>query len=281
MSRKNDIREFLTSRRANLTPENAGIPVIAGDRRVPGLRREEVAMLAGVSTDYYTRLERGGLHGASDSVLGALARALHLDDVETAHLYDLARDAPLALTAPTRRTPSRVRSSVQQVLDTMAVPAVVIDATQNLIGSNIAGRALFVPHFEADKPNLARFIFLDSRASTFYQDWALACSLTAAMLRFEAGRDPLNSDLTSLIGELATRSPQFRSDWADRDVHEHRTGRKVYRHPSVGDLDLTYDVFEMPGEDGLAITTYTADAGSTSEDKLTLLASWTAPELPR
>lgn len=282
MSRKSDIREFLISRRANLTPADAGIPVVGGERRVPGLRREEVATLAGVSTDYYTRLERGGLQGASDSILNAIARALHLDDVEREHLFDLARTAPLASTAQHGEAPSTsvVRESVQRVLDNMIVPAVVIDADQSLIASNLAGRALFAPHFEAERPNLARFIFLDSRAPTFYEDWPLACSLTAAMLRFEAGRDPLNAELTALIGELATRSPQFRSDWADRDVHEHRTGRKTYRHPVVGDLDLTYDVFEMPGENGLSITTYTADEGSDAADKLALLSSWAATQRP-
>jgi transcriptional regulator with XRE-family HTH domain len=278
MNRKSDIREFLISRRGNLTPADAGIPVLGGERRVPGLRREEVAMLAGISPDYYTRLERGGLEGASDSILNAIARALHLDDVEREHLFDLARTAPLALAAQhgDASSPPVVRESVQRVLDNMAVPAVVIDAAQSLVASNLAGRALFAPHFEAEHPNLARFIFLDSRARDFYEDWSLACSLTAAMLRFEAGRDPLNAELTALIGELATRSPQFRIDWADRDVHEHRTGRKIDRHPAVGDLDLTYDVFEMPGENGLSITTYTADDGSDTADRLTLLSSWAA-----
>ncbi|WP_411699012.1 helix-turn-helix transcriptional regulator [Conyzicola sp.] len=281
MSRKNDIREFLISRRGNLTPQDAGIPIIGGDRRVPGLRREEVAELAGVSTDYYTRLERGGLLGASDSILNALARALHLDDIERQHLFDLAREeSVIASSLANEVGAAPVRGSVQRVLDNMTVPAVVIDATQALIASNLAGRALFSPHFEADRPNLARFIFLDSRARDFYEDWALACSLTAAMLRFEAGKDPLNGELTALIGELATRSPQFRKDWAERDVHEHRTGRKIYRHPGIGDLDLTYDVFEMPGENGLAITTYTADAGSATADKLTLLTSWAATQQP-
>ena len=211
MSRKEEIREFLVSRRANLTPQAAGIPP-GGERGVPGLRREEAAMLAGVSTDYYTRLERGALQGASDSVLNAIARALHLDDVELEHLFDLARHTPAS--APQRTgpvAPKPVRTSVQRVLNNLTAPAVLIDATQSLIASNLAGRALFA-HFGAKAQNLARFIFFDSRARDFYQDWALACSLTAAMLRFEAGRDPLNAELTALIGELATRSPQFRHD---------------------------------------------------------------------
>jgi hypothetical protein len=163
----------------------------------------------------------------------------------------------------------------------MTVPAVVVNAQQDLVASNSLGRALFAPHFEADQPNLARFIFLDTRALDYYVDWRLACSLTAAMLRFEAGRDPLNSDLTALIGELATRSPQFRKDWADRDVHEHRTGEKTYRHPEVGEIEVTYEVFALPGETGLSICTFTAEEHSTSADKLTLLATWTAPEATR
>jgi transcriptional regulator with XRE-family HTH domain len=279
MSTNDDVREFLMTRRANVTPEQAGLPDYGGERRVPGLRREEVAMLAGVSLDYYTRLERGKIHGASESVLNAIASALRLDDIERAHLFDLARAVP-ATPAARRRPPSTrtVRPSVQRVLDHMTVPAVVYNARQDLVASNLLGRALFAPHFEADQPNFARFIFLDSRAPDYYADWALARSLTAAMLRYEAGRDPLNSDLTALIGELSTRSPQFRKDWAEQDVHEHRTGTKIYRHPEIGPLELHYDTFEMPGEPGLSIGTYTAEAGTAAADGLFLLASWAATQ---
>ena len=280
MSRKDEVREFLISRRAHVTPEQAGIPDTRGERRVPGLRREEVAMLAGVSLDYYTRLERGNIRGASESVLNSIARALQLNDVEREHLFDLART--VSATAAGRRTElvtsPGVPASVQRVLDGMTVPAIAYNAQQDLVAANVMGRALFSPHFEADRPNLARFIFLDPRAWDFYADWPLARSLTAAMLRFEAGRDPLNSDLTALIGELALRSPQFRADWADRDVHEHRTGQKTYRHPVVGELELTYDVLELPGETGLTITAYTCEPGTASADKLTLLATWAATQ---
>jgi transcriptional regulator with XRE-family HTH domain len=278
MGKKDDVREFLISRRANVTPGQVGIPEV-GERRVPGLRREEVAMLAGVSTDYYTRLERGKIRGASESVLNAIARALQLDDVERAHLFDLARINP-ATPAPGNRTPigGTVRASVQRVLDNMNTPAVIVNARQDVIASNLMGRALFAPHFEADKPNFARFIFLDSRARDFYADWPLACRLTAAMLRYEAGRDPLNRELTALIGELSTRSPQFRENWAEQDVHEHRTGRKIYRHPALGEIDITYDVLEMPGEPGLSIVTYSAEEGTSAAEKLALLASWAAAE---
>jgi transcriptional regulator with XRE-family HTH domain len=276
MSRKDDVREFLISRRAHVTPEQAGLPDFGGERRVPGLRREEVAMLAGVSLDYYTQLERGDIRGASESVLNSIARALQLDDVERQHLFDLART-----TAGVRnrrpRKPS-LRASVQRVLDNLAVPAVVFNAQQDLVAANLIGRALFAPHFEAAKPNLARFIFLDPRARDYYVDWPLARSMNAAMLRLEAGRDPLNQELTALIGELSTLSPEFRTDWADQDVHEHRTGTKVYRHPEVGELEVTFDVFELPGQPGLSICTYSADEGTPSADKLTLLASWAAAQ---
>lgn len=279
MSSRDEVREFLISRRANVTPEQAGLPGDGSRRRVPGLRRSEVAMLAGVSIDYYTRLERGHIHGASESVLDAIARALQLDDVERAHLFGLARTATAPRAARGRKpVAGKVRESVQRVLDNMYVPAIVSNAQQDLIASNLLGRAMFAPIFETDKPNLARFIFLDSRAKDFYGDWRLACSLTAAMLRFEAGRDPLNKDLTVLIGELSTRSPQFRTNWAEQDVHEHRTGRKVYRHPDVGELELSYDVFELPGEPGLSITTFSAQEGSPSADKLALLASLAAAQ---
>lgn len=277
---KDDIREFLISRRANVTPAQAGIHDFGGERRVPGLRREEVAELAGVSLDYYTRLERGNIRGASESVLSAIARALQLTDVERAHLFDLARP-----TTPTvagdddaRKAAPAVRTSVQRVLDNLAVPAVITNTQQDLAAANLMGRALLSPHFEADHPNLARFIFLDSRARDYYADWPLACSLTAAMLRYQAGRDPLNSDLTALVGELSMRSPQFRKDWADQDVHEHRTGTKLYRHPVVGEVEVTYDVFAMPGEPGLSITTYTAEEGSETADKFTLLSAWAATQ---
>ena len=277
MSSKDDVREFLISRRAHVTPEQAGLPDYGGERRVPGLRREEVAQLAGVSLDYYTRLERGNIQGASESVLNAIARALQLNDVEREYLFSLARTGPARPATPTAGPAARpVRASVQRVLDNTAVPAVVCNAQQDLLAANLMGRALFAPHFEAEEPNLARFIFLDPRAHSFYADWALARKMTAAMLRLQAGRDPLNHALTELIGELSMRSPQFRTDWADRDVHEHRTGTKVYRHPAVGDVEVTFDVFDLPGEPGLSICTYTVEEDSESAEKFVLLASWAA-----
>lgn len=277
---RNEVREFLVSRRAKVTPEQVNVPVFSEDRRVPGLRREEVATLAGLSTDYYTRLERGAIHGASESVLTAIARALQLSDVEREYLFDLARRAP----ASSKQTPAQddgdaVRPSVQRMLDNLAIPAVVQDARHDLLASNLMGRALYAPHFEMPgRPNTARFIFLDPRARDYFRDWPLARRMTAAMLRLAAGRDPLNQDLTELIGELATRSPQFRQDWAEHDVHEHRTGTKIFNHPVVGDIEVTYDGFELPGEPGLLLVTYTVDEDGSSADKFRLLSSWAATQ---
>lgn len=274
MVSKNEVRDFLVSRRANVTPAQAGLPDFGDERRVPGLRREEVALLADISLDYYIRLERGNIRGASESILESLARALQLNDIERAHLFDLARNAPAPASRPRKPKKGQVRPSVQRVLDNLTVPAIVHNVQQDLIGANLLGRALYTMHFDTDRPSMARFIFLDPRAEDFYVDWPLARRLTAAMLRLQAGADPLNADLTSLIGELSTRSPQFRKDWARQDVHAHRTGQKEFRHPEIGLLDLTFDAFEMPGETGLTIVTYTAEEGSETEEKLRMLASW-------
>jgi PAS domain-containing protein len=277
VSSKDDVREFLISRRANVAPAQVGLPDFGGERRVPGLRREEVALLAGVSVDYYTRLERGKIRGASPSVLDAIARALRLNDAEREYLFELADATPAA--ARRARTPAErtVRASVQRVLDHMTVPAIVYNATQDILVANLLGRALYSPHFEVEgTPNLARFIFLDPRARDFYVDWRQARLVTAAMMRLEAGRDPLNDDLTALIGELSTRSTQFRKDWAGHDVHQHNSGTKSFRHPQVGVIEIAYDVFEMPGQAGLQVVTYSAPAASESAEKFTLLAAWAA-----
>lgn len=277
MSTKDEVREFLVSRRANVTPEQVGLPTYGGDRRVPGLRREEVAILAGVSTDYYTRLERGNIRGASESVLEAIAGALRLNDAERTHLFHLARTAPAPASRGRAPAPRAVRRSVQRVLDHMHVPAIVHNSAQDLVAANLMGRALYSPHFDTGgTPNIARFIFLDPRARDYYVDWAKARRTTAAMMRLEAGRNPLNTELTALIGELSTRSPQFRKDWAGHDVHSHRTGVKAFRHPVVGEVEVAFDVLELTGEPDLAIVTYSVEEGSESADRFALLASWAA-----
>jgi transcriptional regulator with XRE-family HTH domain len=253
--------------------------MFGGHRRVSGLRREEVALLAGVSVDYYTRLERGNLAGASDSVLEALARALQLDEAERAHLFDLARAA--GATAGTRRRPAaqRVRPSVQRILDAMtSAPAIVRNGRSDYLAANRLGRALYAPVFDspAGAPNSARFAFLDGRATGFYADWDRTARDLVAVLRAEAGRSPYDKGLTDLVGELSMRSEFFRTLWAAHDVRLHRTGVKRLHHPVVGDLDLTYEAMELPADAGLTLNVYTAEPGSPSADALGLLASWSA-----
>jgi transcriptional regulator with XRE-family HTH domain len=274
-----EIREFLTSRRARITPEQAGLQWYGENRRVPGLRREEVALLAGVSVDYYTRLERGNLSGVSESVLEALARALQLDEAERAHLFDLARAA--GTTARTRRRPTkqRVRPSVQHFLDAITdAPAVVQNGRLDILAANALGRALYSEMY-ADPiwpVNHARFVFLNPRAHEFYRDWERAANDTVAILRSEAGRDPYDRGLSDLVGELSTQSEEFRTRWAAHNVRIHQTGVKHVHHPVVGDLSLTFEMMELRADTGLTILTYTAEPGSKSEEALNLLGSWAA-----
>jgi len=276
---KSELREFLTTRRARIAPEQAGLPIFGGARRVPGLRREEVALLAGVSVDYYTRLERGNASGVSDTVLEALARALQLDDTERAHLFDLARALQPSGPRRRRRTQQRIRPSVQHMLDAMpGVPAFVRNGRLDILGANGLGRALYAQQFDSPErpPNTARFFFLDDRATTFYADWERVANDVVAVLRAEAGRDPYDRDLSDLIGELSTRSEVFRTLWAAHNVRRHDTGLKRFQHPVVGALDLTFEAMELVADPGLTLFVYTAEPGSKSEQALSLLASWAA-----
>ena len=278
MDAKGEIREFLTSRRAKLTPDEVGLTSY-GPRRVPGLRREEVAVLAGVSVPYYTRLERGNLSGVSESVLEALARALQLDEAERAHLFDLARAAQPAAPKRRRRTQQRVRPSVQRMIDAMTgAPAFLQNGRLDILAANALGRALFSElYVDPVRPvNPARFVFLSPRAPDFYGDWERAANDTVAILRTEAGRDPYDSSLSDLVGELSTRSEEFRTRWASHNVRIHRTGAKDLHHPVVGDLSLTYEMLDLSADSGLVIVAYTAEPGSKSAEALDLLASWTA-----
>jgi transcriptional regulator with XRE-family HTH domain len=287
MDNRAEIRAFLSSRRAKITPEQAGLSAYARNRRVPGLRRSEVADLAGVSVEYYAQLERGDLSGVSDSVLEALARALQLDEAEDAHLFDLARAAGPAA-RPRRRTPAhQVRPTIQRLLDLMTeVPAIVNNARLDLAASNLLGQALFAPVFAsptspANQPvNHARFTFLDPRARDFWTDWERAADDSVAQLRTEAGRDPYDQALTGLVGELSTRSEAFRARWAAHNVRLHRTGLKHFRHPVVGDLHLSFEVMELPADPGLSLLAFSAPAGSPDDDALHLLASWAATHDP-
>jgi transcriptional regulator with XRE-family HTH domain len=280
---RTEIRDFLTTRRARITPERAGLPVYGGHRRVAGLRREEVALLAGVSVDYYTRLERGDLSGVSDSVLDALVRALQLDEAERIHLFDLARAANTSMataTARGRRRPAPpLRTNVQRLLDAMTMAtAYVRNGRMDVLGANQLGRAVFASLFEtaAATPNIARFMFLDVKAQSLYRDWESLAGDTVALLRAEAGRDPYDRGLTDLIGELSTRSEVFRSWWAAHNVRLHRTGVKHLHHPVVGDLTLAYESMELTADPGLRLNAYSAEPGSRSQEGLDLLASWTA-----
>jgi transcriptional regulator with XRE-family HTH domain len=276
---KSEIREFLTSRRARITPDQVGLPTY-GSRRVPGLRREEVAVLAGVSVPYYTRLERGDMNGASEGVLEALARALQLDEAERSHLFDLARAAHPTTSPPRRRqTKQRVRPSVHWILDAInGAAAVVHNGRLDILAANHLGYALYSEMFISPvRPaNGARFVFLDPRAHDFYVDWERAANDVVGVLRSEAGRNPYDRGLSDLVGELSTQSNEFRTRWAQHSVRFHITGIKHVHHPVVGDLSLTYDCMELPADPGLTIFTYTAEPGSRSEEALNLLASWAA-----
>ncbi|MFE4057230.1 helix-turn-helix transcriptional regulator [Streptomyces sp. NPDC059096] len=281
MDTAHEIREFLATRRAKITPQQAGLPAFGGaNRRVPGLRREEVALLAGVSIDYYARLERGQLSGASEEVLEALSRALHLDDAERAHLHDLAA-------AQRRRPPRRaarkpkmpVSASLTRVLESMTdAPAFIRNGRLDILAANPLARALYAPLFTGSgRPvNIARFQFLDPTSRDFFPDWNAAVNTTVSLLRTEAGRAPGDAELTGLIGELVTRSDEFRAAWAKHNVRLHHTGRKPFRHPAIGEITLDFDAMELPAHPELTLTAYSAEPGTPAHDALRLLASWAA-----
>jgi transcriptional regulator with XRE-family HTH domain len=276
---RNEIREFLTSRRAKITPEQTTLHVHGGTRRVPGLRREEVAMLAGVSVDYYTRLERGNAAGVSETVLEALARALQLDDAERAHLFDLARAAQAIPGTRRRPAPQRVKPTVQRMLDAMTgAPAFVRNGRMDILAANPLGFALYSEMYAGPRrpANTAWFVFLDPRAPGFYSDWDQVAKDAVAILRSEAGRHPYDRELSDLVGELSTQSELFRTLWAAHDVRNHTRGSKRFHHPVVGDLVLSFETMALTGDPGLTMFAYTAEAGSKSGEALGLLASWAA-----
>lgn len=280
-----EIREFLSSRRARITPEQAGLPAYGSNRRVAGLRREEVAMLAGVSVDYYVRMERGSLGGASESVLDALASALHLDDAERDHLFALARESGAGRSRRKRQPTTTIRPSLQQVLDAITdAPAWIRNGRHDILAMNQLARALYSPVLaDPRRPaNTTRFVYLNAAAEEFFVDYEQVAGDAAAMLRLEAGRNPHDQALIALVGELSTRSELFRQRWASQDVRFHRSGRKRLRHPVVGQLDLDFEGMELPSEPGLHLNIYTAAAGTPAADALKLLASWAASqeELP-
>jgi transcriptional regulator with XRE-family HTH domain len=280
MDNRAQVREFLISRRERISPAQAGLPAYGGsNRRVKGLRREEVALLAGVSIDYYVRMERGNLTGASDAVLDGIANALQLDEAERAHLFDLARAAQPAPPRQRRRKTSGVTDGIQQILDAITdAPAWVRNARHDMLAANRLARALYAPVLaDPRRPaNNARFVYLDPAAREFFADWERAADDIAAMLRSEAGSNPHDKQLIELIGELSTRSEEFRTRWAAHNVRFHRTGRKCIHHPVVGTLDLNFEAMELPAHPGLTLLAYTAAAGTPTADSLQMLASWAA-----
>jgi len=295
MDNRDEVRDFLTSRRDRLTPGQAGVPLYGGRRRVKGLRREEVAMLVGMSTDYYTRLERGNLSGVSGSVLDALARALQLNEAERTHLFDLAatangpgqtgRSAPGG-PGPGRprcsSSPPRAREGVLRVLDSISAPAYVRNNRMDVLAANRLGRALFADVYAGGDTgfNLARYLFLDPRSRDFYTQWDVVARDCVAALRIEAGRNPYDRGLTGLVGELSTRSEEFRTWWAAHNVKFHTTAAKTLRHPAADELELTSEALTLPGDHGLTIITYTVEPHSASEQALNFLASWSARASP-
>jgi transcriptional regulator with XRE-family HTH domain len=280
---RDEVKAFLSSRRAKVTPEQAGLSNLSRTRRVPGLRRSEVADLAGVSVEYYAQLERGNLAGASESVLDALGRALHLDEAEREHLLALARAAAPVRRARRRPPAQQVRPSVVRMLQGMTeVPAIVQNGRLDVLATNPLARALYAPVFAgpARPVNLARFTFLNPHARALWGNWTGVADDTVALLRTEAGRDPFDKGLTELVGELSTRSDEFRVRWAAHDVRLHRTGLKHIQHPVVGALHLSYEVMELTADPGMILVVYTAAAGSADDDALRLLASWAATHEP-
>ncbi|MCO5968953.1 helix-turn-helix transcriptional regulator [Actinoallomurus soli] len=273
---RSELGEFLRTRRGRVTPEDAGLTPVPTVRRVPGLRREEVAQLAGVSVDYYVRLERGRDVNVSEAVLDAIARALRLTDDERFHLYALAR--------PVRgrhrpQPPQRVRPSIHRILETMGDhPALVVGHRTDVLAANRMARALLTD-FDAlpyRERNMARFIFLDDAARSLYADWETVARSSVAALHLYAGRHPHDPRLAELVGELSVRDQDFRRWWAGHDVARRTHGSKRFHHPVVGDLTLNYDVLAATDDPDQLLGVYTAEPGSPSEESLRLLSAWTA-----
>lgn len=277
MNTASEIREFLTSRRAKVTPEQAGIPRYGRQRRVSGLRREEVALLANISVEYYTRLERGSGRGVSDEVLESVSHALGLDEAEHAHLLDLFRASSHQRRARRASTAQRVRPSIRRIIDAIGdIPAFVNNGRLDLLYLNDLAAALYSQHLDdpVRPPNAARFVFLDPRARSFYIEWDTVAHDLVAALRGEAGRNPYDRDLADLVGQLSMRSDDFRVLWASHDVRYHRSGTKRFHHPLVGDLTLAYESLQLPADPGLTLVSYSAEPGSPTEAALRELADW-------
>ncbi|MEO3751931.1 helix-turn-helix transcriptional regulator [Streptomyces sp. B6B3] len=281
MDRSTEIAGFLRTRRAAISPDQAGLPSDGRVRRVPGLRRDEVARLAGVSTEYYTRLEQGRAGNPSTEVVEALARTLQLDRSEREHLTDLLRPDPHAA----RRTPSRpqrVRPGLYLMLETLShVPAFILGRRTDVLAANHLARAVLTD-FEAlpaTRRNLARYYLLDPQARERVGDWEKIASETVAMLRLEAGRYPGDRQLADLVGELTLFSSEFSTWWNDHKVLRRAHGAKHYFHPVAGDLHFSYESFQVPGDTDQTLCVYNVEPASDTAQALQLLSNWTAPEI--
>jgi transcriptional regulator with XRE-family HTH domain len=281
MGASSELGDFLKSRRAAMRPEDAGITPHPTRRRVTGLRREELAMLAGVSITHYTRLEQGRATGASDGLLEAIARTLRLTDDETAHLKDLAR--PAARPAPSRVV--HAGASARQLLAAMTeVPALILDRRNDVLAWNHLGHALLAGHLPpqspdapATRPNLTRMLFLDQQYRKLYTNWNDQAQLAVASLRLVAGRHPDDRALAELVGQLTMNSDEFASLWARHPVRTCTSGVKDLRHPLVGAMQLDFENLFLPATSGQHLIAYSAEPGSPSEAALRLLGSATAP----
>jgi transcriptional regulator with XRE-family HTH domain len=276
MHSDNRLGEFLRARREVARPEDFGLPEPAR-RRTPGLRREEVALLAGVSADYYVRLEQGRDKHPSEQVIEALARVFALPEEGVTHLRELARPAVRRRPRPSR--PERVNPQLLRLLDTWsATPALVVSRHLDVLANNALAEA--VNHCSVRGENLARAMFLEPYLRRIYADWPKMAAETVASLRATAGTDLDDPRLTELVGELSLKSEDFRRLWARHDVRAKTTGSKSFRHPSVGDLTLQYETFTVNGAAGQTLIVYHAEPGSPSAQALALLGSMTAEALP-
>nr|WP_223190606.1 helix-turn-helix transcriptional regulator [Nonomuraea terrae] len=275
MDVRKELGEFLRSRRARVRPEDTGLPLYGERRRVTGLRREEVALLAGVSVPYYVRLEQGRAANVSDEVLGAIARALRLDETEQAHLRNVAR----SLRRRTEPRPSRrVRPTIQRLLDACGGPAFVMGRRTELLACNRLAALLFFGRTEPAPPaeglNCARLVFLDESVRALYLNWEDKARETVAFIRLDAGRHPGDKELATLIGELSMRSADFRRLWAEHDVRERSNGEVRVDHPLVGELVLDYESLKVGDDPDQVLVTYLPEPGSPSDEALRFLASW-------
>ncbi|MFD7480189.1 helix-turn-helix transcriptional regulator [Streptomyces sp. NPDC059837] len=285
MEQNAELGAFLRTCRARLSPQDAGLSPGGGVRRVPGLRREEVAYLGGVSTDYYIRLEQGRHPNVSEAVLDAVARALRLDNDERAHLFDLARTRTARSRSAQPDRVQRVRPDVHQMLDIFngVSPAFVANHRQDVLAANQLARALItdwdsLPYRER---NFARYVLLDPAARTLYRNWDKVAEIVVANLRLEAGRHPDDALLNELIGEAVVRVPEFSTWWDSHRVAQCVHGTQHFRHPVVGEFTLHHETLALPADPDQAICVYTAEPGSASAQALALLASWSAPDATR